>query len=695
MSEAQRLNMVGGHFIWLWVDTSRSSGSFAQIRRRQLLAPISKPKLEYNAQANVFKIKSIPSSNYMDEVTNLYQNGNENKHTTSNLMSIAQRYNVSASTPNKTIDKQKTTANFSEVSTRSSNSEFSHGFDPFRALQRPFIPPKQFQQHNATRERVPMNPLVLGLRVEGNMNADVQFQNKTRNRRDKSPSMANANNIPLHGSQLRQSIVSARFNATSIVNRYSDTQTTAKPPLILGMNDSYHEYDVDDTEYSSSEIDQSNEKPSNKAIEMQTGTHNNHSNEKSNTFSIGISAYRNLSEDIFDYLNADDHYKSNSKRTSAIGNNAPNSSTFVSYYQYEDFPIGLLALRPIQMNVDRHFIRSAIRLFTSTWYKIKTDANETSIDTSHQMNNFNNDYAAKPFLSHHAQQELRMRTVQIAASMYNTKIMESDTHSRRMRRKRNIFISDRFIQLSVEHYINDKSNLSSNQWNLSSTVNIDNGAVLLNTSRSSVGDSVDNNGSKLPINLIEGADDVVHSAKELASFHATSPIKQDYSGMSVGGETDNYQNTSDSPHMNITNDRNKQTIISNTTVNLIAPDNTYKQNSFTQVETSTPDDTDMHLKLLMARQASRTTVANFSPSNKMRSQMIKRQNTWWSTKEQTLASDTQLKRTFHSSFDNNHLRSTLDGLDVGTPHFAGGCYGMANQREIRAAQHFAGYSFIF
>lgn len=50
-----------------------------------------------------------------------------------------------------------------------------------------------------------------------------------------------------------------------------------------------------------------------------------------------------------------------------------NISSHVFFHHFKDFPVGLLALRHIKMNVDRVFVRSAIRLFASTWSRVDSD----------------------------------------------------------------------------------------------------------------------------------------------------------------------------------------------------------------------------------------------------------------------------------------------------------------------------------
>ncbi|XP_053686430.1 uncharacterized protein LOC128735972 [Sabethes cyaneus] len=54
-----------------------------------------------------------------------------------------------------------------------------------------------------------------------------------------------------------------------------------------------------------------------------------------------------------------------------IFRNYYNVSSHVLFHHFQDFPIGLLAMRPMMMKVDRHFIRSTVRLFASTWAKVE------------------------------------------------------------------------------------------------------------------------------------------------------------------------------------------------------------------------------------------------------------------------------------------------------------------------------------
>ncbi|XP_055628546.1 uncharacterized protein LOC129769999 isoform X2 [Toxorhynchites rutilus septentrionalis] len=50
-----------------------------------------------------------------------------------------------------------------------------------------------------------------------------------------------------------------------------------------------------------------------------------------------------------------------------------NASSYVLFHHFQDFPVGLLALRAVSMKLDRHMIRSTIRLFASTWAKVEQE----------------------------------------------------------------------------------------------------------------------------------------------------------------------------------------------------------------------------------------------------------------------------------------------------------------------------------
>ncbi len=100
-------------------------------------------------------------------------------------------------------------------------------------------------------------------------------------------------------------------------------------------------------------------------------SHNQKSNESIDNFFItNLNTDLNLDDYLVDNNNVDIDVKSKRK-----SNNKPSNDTssYVLFHHFVDFPVGLLALRPVHMKVDRHFIRSAIRLFASSWAKIENE----------------------------------------------------------------------------------------------------------------------------------------------------------------------------------------------------------------------------------------------------------------------------------------------------------------------------------
>lgn len=52
------------------------------------------------------------------------------------------------------------------------------------------------------------------------------------------------------------------------------------------------------------------------------------------------------------------------------------TTSHVLFQHFTDFPVGLLALRPVRMGTDRSFIRSTVRLFANTWANVDSAAKQ-------------------------------------------------------------------------------------------------------------------------------------------------------------------------------------------------------------------------------------------------------------------------------------------------------------------------------
>lgn len=70
------------------------------------------------------------------------------------------------------------------------------------------------------------------------------------------------------------------------------------------------------------------------------------------------------------------------RRTSSYSHKKLFSSQ-VFFHQFKDFPVGLLALKPIKIQTDYNFVKSTIRLFVSTWADVR--ANVTYLDDGLDM----------------------------------------------------------------------------------------------------------------------------------------------------------------------------------------------------------------------------------------------------------------------------------------------------------------------
>lgn len=696
MSEAQRLNMAGGHFIWLWIDTTSSVGSYSQMdsRRAHIFAPMFKQKQSpgtSNSEKNKFSRKNDDTN----EPTSKYHGETDKKEATNNFSTPSKHGDVvdasNRRTKNHSSDLGDRLANAprpAESSNKNSNGDFSQGFDPFRVLQKPFGIQKQFQQHNLTRERTPMNRLVLGLRDDDDVTVGEDHQNQNKSRYRRSPF---TKRDKLQASELNQREMPDGDDSIEDGDDDDDAESSGEAD-----NDDDDDGDGDHNSNNGENINNNNNKTTSKK---------NNTNNNKKHFSA---------DNIFDYLyankNTTEHQKLNFKRTSPTNGNTNNSSAYVAYHQYKDFPVGLLALRPIRMNIDRHFIRAAIRVFASTWYKINALANQTDKGAD-SANNFSQEYSTKPYISHRAQQEQRMRNVQIATSLYNTKVIESDMHSRRMRRKRNISIADKFVRLSIEQYANDTVSIehqlpSANAMQVNSSVYFNR----FNQASSARQNVINISESSWP-NAAKRNDSLDDKPKQFSSGlpnYLPNKIPPNDSSI-VWNNAKNNQNISGLSHFNDTtlnakqhrNNNDKQSNTTQTTpssgtiVDASHASIQYTRINNAQIESdSQPMDSLNQSKLLMsamAKQSSQTIVNNFSTNNLVRSPVMKRQNTWWSTKNDPPATDPQLKRPHHSSPNAQQVDNWSDGSKLDIPNSASGCYGAPNALNIRNSQNFVRY----
>ncbi|XP_055378330.1 putative uncharacterized protein DDB_G0277255 [Condylostylus longicornis] len=147
-------------------------------------------------------------------------------------------------------------------------------------------------------------------------------------------------------------------------------------------------------------------------------------------------------------------------------------SSDVLFHYFKDFPVGLLALRPVKMPVDRNFVRSTIRLFASTWARITFDNNlHNNINLS--INNYQKNYINNI----NKNQNFRQYGTNIYdnynwfASVNSRELIRDrlrnffHTEYKRKRLRRNILIRSNFIKFNNlnSNHINNNNNNNNKQ----------------------------------------------------------------------------------------------------------------------------------------------------------------------------------------------------------------------------------------
>lgn len=161
---------------------------------------------------------------------------------------------------------------------------------------------------------------------------------------------------------------------------------------------------------------------------------NQKSNESIDNFFINnLNSDLNLDDYLVDNNNNNVDIDVKSKRKS---NNKPSNDTssYVLFHHFVDFPVGLLALRPVHMKLDRNFIRSAVRLFASSWAKIENEMKSTSNRdrqrtgsgaSSSSMNGNRNKFNQK--FKRNAQNQLHGHDAVIVNKYQKSKIIKNST----------------------------------------------------------------------------------------------------------------------------------------------------------------------------------------------------------------------------------------------------------------------------
>lgn len=336
MSEAQRLNMVGGHFIWLWADTTSSTEFFNGQHRSDAATDNLGPTMHVNdtvPRPTKIHNRDVKNESMRTTVvpTHSFSNGTliVNATKTASIDANAGRRDELKRENTKT-PAHRTDGQNKNDKVEKEDLNFSEGFDPFRLKQRQYDKTRRqerFGDGNFMREKpLPPNGLILGLHGSAGQHPHLSSDSLAK----KSRRNINGDDYDGDGDLSREHIfVSNQTNTNSVSSRNSSSD---------GETRNSSESDVSSADHS---ID------------------NNNDNFHGNPFKLR---------------------KRTSVPSGASNNSSNNSSTsspsFVLYHNFKDFPIGLLALRPQRMNVDRHFIRATVRVFAATWAKIDAESKQ-------------------------------------------------------------------------------------------------------------------------------------------------------------------------------------------------------------------------------------------------------------------------------------------------------------------------------
>ncbi|KAG5670729.1 hypothetical protein PVAND_000973 [Polypedilum vanderplanki] len=312
MSEATRLKMTGGHFIWLWADTSSTA--------------------EFFQPSDISGSGSEDKSNY-DEFMGR-KNGRQQQ--------IYQQQQQANRRNNQTRFKSMNSNRFHHiVGVRKSTV----GDESFMGLPPPaqsgylkgdkhrdiITPTNQIPVKDKRRDQKRVGVGKKATRVEEPNTNDDESANRRLNIKNINSNEFNANYYDPYSPAYRQNIDESDFDDST------DEELNV-----------YYDYD------------------------------------KSNPFSAAVPAtsstirkdaqMRSLIDDDDENdekLDLENFSESTNDSKSKRADNSFNISSHVFFHHFKDFPVGLLALRHIKMNVDRVFVRSAIRLFASTWAKVE------------------------------------------------------------------------------------------------------------------------------------------------------------------------------------------------------------------------------------------------------------------------------------------------------------------------------------
>lgn len=356
MAEAQNLNMVGGHFIWVWADTSSTTEFFDAYGAVPAAAPL-KPDARRGADRN-----RGGSGGFVDrEIPTLLELAKT--ATAGQLPSTATRQHVEG-----LLDRK---LEFEDRHPRRGGANQQQRQQQQQQRARPAT------GSNEHRPQQPPERYIIGLNSEAEDLSEESAPLLKRNRepvqplRVKSGGQKRQNKKRSSSEESAEHLFISNLNSDDDAIDFAGDRAGTGDEQMLALGTDGHGGGIDGIDVDDDNNDEAN------------GDDN--ADEENGNANGGATVERKPKRKTSSFGQRYD-----GKEQAPIERRRLNESTtggtvmdqqqqHVLFHHFKDFPVGFLALRPIRMHVDRHFIRAAVRLFASTWAKVELEAREHTV----------------------------------------------------------------------------------------------------------------------------------------------------------------------------------------------------------------------------------------------------------------------------------------------------------------------------
>lgn len=320
LAEAQRLNMCSGHFVWIWADTSSTAEFFQPHSVYNEKETIMNAKENYKSHMKEFmdrKIKyekndpyirenrrnktryNTPNMNRFHQIIGLQNNLNDNlEESVESVIGTSKSYLNTDKLRDFTLNTKEKRDGGNSKSKKVVNDANKNSFEY-----------NENDYKSSMESTMNMHPNVFGGQKIDSEEFDKNY--------DESFAKERLENGQIKNEKIK---IGAKSYDEEYIEQFDKISSTQIPPSLL-IAEKLTE--VEASKFVSEQIDGDSEE--------------------------------NESDEILSGNNADPK----SKRANFHENNFNKSST-VLFHNFRDFPIGLLALKPTKMNVDRYFIRSSV-----------------------------------------------------------------------------------------------------------------------------------------------------------------------------------------------------------------------------------------------------------------------------------------------------------------------------------------------